>query len=122
MHVLISCETFSTSCLCTYTVFPKMHFCCIISSLSPYFFMLLPHTSAESTVILFVHTITAMHDLITYVERHSLLICEASFLNHKTHNPVLFLSSFLVSSFLCHSLLCIFRNTHYSWMVFVVWH
>jgi len=65
--------------------------------------------------IICLYTTTAIYDLITYVERHSFLIylfylfiCssiyEASSLNHRTHNPVFFLSFFISCFFLSLSL------------------
>lgn len=100
MYDFISCKTCSKSFLWTYTLFQKMHFYCMISFLSPYFFPLLSYTSSDFNLVsVCLYTITAMHDLITYVERHGLLICEASFLKHKTHNCLLslFISCFFLS-------------------------
>jgi hypothetical protein len=65
--------------------------------------------------IICLYTTSAIYDLITYVERHSLLIyfvylfiCssiyEVSSMNHRTHNPVFFLSFFISCLFLSLSL------------------
>lgn len=115
-HMSISCETCFIFFLFIYTVFPKMHFCCIFFSLSHYFFTLLSYTFSDSNLILYVYTppllhITSLHmlrDKAFLFMRHLLWIIEHTTLSSFS------LSSFLVSSFLCHSLppLSKFRNIY----------
>jgi hypothetical protein len=121
-----------------YTVFPKMHFCCIFSSSSPCFFTLLSYTYSESNLLLYVYTppllyMTSLHMLrdIAFLFVWFICLFVHPFMRYLlwiiTHNPFFFLSFFISCFFLSLSLSpstkCVQKHLCTTlWMVFLFWH